>query len=399
MKRILCYIILGYILCFYTSCSEDINQPITKDSGIPGNVTEIGVENIEGGAIISYKLPTDNDLLCIEARYRLSSGEDKIVRASYHSRKIKVEGFASTDKQSIYLTSIDRAENRSIPVEVEISPLTPPVKTIEESITILPDFGGINLKWENTIQTPVAMLIYGKNENDNEDVLLDTYYSSMKQGDYSLRGLDTIPYNFKIVVRDKWQNYSDTINKAITPIFEVKLDSKKFKALPAAFSNNITSGSISQLWDGDKESNAPSATIIPWNGSIDLGGTVKLSRIVFWQYGWAFNNYGHYYAWHNGRFFNIYGSNAPSGSGALDDSWTLLRQVEIIKPSGLPFAVGRENMTDEDYDIARNYGHEFTIPLESAPYRYIRIEGLESFLNGTEHGTSSEVEFYGDTRH
>lgn len=50
-------------------------------------------------------------------------------------------------------------------------------------------------------------------------------------------------------------------------------------------------------------------------------------------------------------------------------------------------------MTEEDFDLAHNKGHEFIFPLDAPAVRYIRIRSLESF--GTSLGTFSEVQIFG----
>ena len=76
--------------------------------------------------------------------------------------------------------------------------------------------------------------------------------------------------------------------------------------------------------------------------------------------------------------------------------WTLLQTCDIVKPSGLPYAIGRDNMSDEDFDLAHNKGHEFNIPLDAPSVQYIRIRSVEGF--GSNLAVCSELEFYGDPR-
>ena len=70
-KIILSVMTLGLITW---SCSESPigQQPI--DSIAPGAVSNVNVKNIPGGAILSYTLPDDEDLLYVKAVYNLKEG-------------------------------------------------------------------------------------------------------------------------------------------------------------------------------------------------------------------------------------------------------------------------------------------------------------------------------------
>lgn len=393
MKKI--YNILFIFSCILYSCNDVKMSPIDGDSVPPGKLTNITTESIPGGVFINYDLPDDPDILYVKARYELDNGEIQTINSSYFDKGLKIEGFAKVQEYEAQLVCIDRSGNNSEIVIVKFTPDTPPVTTVKETLKIVPDFGGLNLTWENKSESPLAIIISMKNEETNEYKIIDTYYTSMADGNYSSRGLDAIESDFKIKVRDKWGNYSDEIETTLTPIYETRLDRTRFRSLGGEYANNVNDiGNLPKLWDEEYENNVFGSTVVPWYASMDLGVKSRLSRVVFWQYSWASYSYAHYYAGSNMRKCKVYGSNDPTPDMS---GWTLLMECEIIKVSGLPIAIGRDNQSEEDFDIAHNKGHEFMVPLDAPAVRYIRIEGIESWEAGGL-GVPGEAHFYGDDR-
>lgn len=384
-----------FALFFFLACEDVERKPIDQDSVAPQQVTDVVISPIPGGAKISYRLPPDPDLLYIEAAYTLPNGDNLHVNSSYNGRSILVEGFAEVKEYQVALTSVDRSGNRSEPYIVNFTPDTPPVVAVFNSIEMQPDFGGVNLRWTNPTGAELAIITF-KKDQFGDNVNIDTYYTSSKEGNYTVRGQAIEETDFSVQVRDKWNNLSALKQQSLLPIYEEKLNRNNFKSLGADYFNQVQDyGNVVKFWDGNFEFNAFGQSNIPWYASFSLGDKpIRLSRIVIWQYAWAAtNNYGHYYYGGNGKLYKVYGSNNPTTDM---EGWTLLQTCPIVKPSGLPIGFGREYMSDEDFDLAHNKGHEFLIPLDAPPVRYIRIESLEGFEGNL--GVCSELEFYGDPR-
>ena len=382
-------------LFFFIACEDVERKPIDQDGVAPQQVTDVMIESIPGGATITYQLPPDPDLLYVEAAYVLPNGERMRVNSSYNGRSVVVEGFAEVIEYQVALTSVDRAGNRSEPYIVNFTPDTPPVISVFNSIEMQPDFGGVNLQWTNPAEAELAIMISKKDEL-GDDVNIDTYYTSAQTGTYTIRGQKIEEGDFSVQVRDKWNNLSDVKRKTLTPIYEEKLDRHNFSALGQDYADRVSDyGNIPKFWDNNFENNVFGGSDFPWYASFSLGDKpIRLSRLVIWQYAWANTlNYGHYYAGGNGKTFEIYGSNSPTPDMS---GWTLLQTCDIVKPSGLPYAIGRDNMSDEDFDLAHNKGHEFNIPLNAPSVRYIRIRSIDTF--GSNLANFSELEFYGDPR-
>lgn len=390
-KRILYFPLLAG--SFYLLSCDDIKEgPLDHDKTNPGMVSNVKIIRQPGGATFTYTLPDDPDLACIEASYHLADGVEKHVRST--SCKLSVEGFADTAEYLIRLSSIDRSENRSQSIEVTFRPLIPPVISAFETLNMSADFGSIKLNWKNPQKAALTIYISSPDSLGNEQVI-QTCYSSSEKGEYSVEGLDTIAKDFTVRFKDKWNNYSQSKTENLTPLFEIMLESDRFKSL----GNDYASESIGyisdlpNLWNNNFEDNAMQASRVPWYGSWDLGVKVRLSKVIIWQYGWkSVLNCGHYYYGGNGRYYKIYGTNTPNDP----NSWIELQDCEIIKPSGYPIGFGHEYMSDEDFDIAHNQGHKFTIPRDKPAIRYFRLESIEGWEGSL--GSPGEIQIFGDPR-
>lgn len=389
------YLLIGIVL--FQGCNDVEREPIAIDKVAPGQITNVNVIPTPGGANITYDLPLDMDLLYIEARYTLPNGKNVLINSSNNKRTLSIEGFAEIKEYEVALTSVDRSGNKSEPYLVNITPDTPPVVSVFNTIKIQPDFGGLNLQWDNASEAELAILIYKKNE-DGENENIDTYYSSSKNGNYSVRGLDDVEGEFTIQLRDKWNNFSEKCTKTLTPLYETQISADDLKLLDYAYTSNLPMSDMAflpRMWNGELyEKMVTENSKIPWYASFTVADKpIRLSRFVLWQFSWPFNNYGHYYAGNNGSLYEIYGS-ADEVPTVDMSGWTLLQTCKIVKPSGLPFIIGRDNMSEEDFDLAHNRGHEFILPLDAPAVRHLRIRAVDCF--GGVIGSFAELQIFGD---
>lgn len=389
------YLLIGITL--FLACNDIEREPIVMDKIAPGQITNVTVTPTPGGANITYDLPLDMDLSYIEARYTLPNGKNVLVNSSSNKRMLSIEGFAEIKEYEVTLTSIDRSGNRSESYLVKVTPDTPPVLAVYNTIKIQPDFGGLNLQWSNPTESDLAILIYKKNE-DGENENIDTYYTSSKNGNYSVRGLDDVKSEFTIQLRDKWNNFSEKYTETLIPLFETQISANDLKLLEYAYTSNLPMSDMAflpKMWDNDlHDKMVTEKSQIPWYASFTVANKpIRLSRVIIWQFSWPFNNYGHYYAGNNGSVYEIYGS-ADEVPTVDMSGWTLLTTCKIVKPSGLPYVLGRENMSDEDFDLAHNRGHEFILPLDVPAVRHLRIRSVECF--GGVIGCFAELQIFGD---
>ena len=404
MKNYLKILRLFVICTLYYNCVGDIHEPSSKDSTIPGKITSPTVTNIEGGAIIKYIIPEDEDLLYVEAKYKLKRGDEFKVRSSVYSDTLRLEGFGDTDKYIIDVYSVDRSENRSEAVKVEVQPLIPPVKSVAETVQLQATFGGINVSWENITKAKLALILLSTdsiNGVDGISSVKETFYSEASLGNQSVRGYDTREYKFSVVVRDRWENYSDTIHNVFNPLLEEELDKSKFKEVilygdtkQSPPWNPDSPSRISRLWDGVH--NTENSRLSGNNGDMpdnyyytfDLGVEVKLSRFKFWQFTQENGRYLYFDAQY--KKFEVWGTMNLDETGSWG-SWTKLRDCEIIKPSGNPLGIG--DYTNEDKEIALR-GHDFEFSIDDPIVRYIRIK-VNSTFSGLNWAGCGEITFWG----
>ena len=83
MKKV--YILIICSLIILVSCAEKQLEPITESLGKPTVPTEISVEPISGGVVISYRVPDVEDILGVKAVYSLADGKQREVISSYYN--------------------------------------------------------------------------------------------------------------------------------------------------------------------------------------------------------------------------------------------------------------------------------------------------------------------------
>lgn len=389
MKTIYYYIILFLLLV--SACSEKELKPISGSNGKPGVVTEVNVENIPGGAILTYKIPESEDLLSIKAVYKLSNGKTYEASASYYDNKLTVEGFNDTESHEVTLYAINRAQEMSDPVVVTINPQESPLSKIAKSMEIVTDFGGARFIWSNKDNAPITIDLMAQDSTGALKVIR-VVYSEATEAYQSLRGYQPEDWKFGAVVRDFWENASDTIypeGGSLVPLFEEELDKTKMNVM------NLTNDASLKNWEGqdfyiiDDDLTTFGHTAnssVPAPFTIDLGCTVKLSRFKNWQRNYSSS----YYNWGNPSRYTVYGRlEKPSPSGDWDE-WTKIMECTVVKPSGSPSGT----VTDED-KVAAEEGHEFTFDLDQPPIRYIRFVVEETFGN-TSFSHPCEFSFWGE---
>lgn len=388
MKKIL-FICIGLMLLVINSCKQDHLGPIEKDSIAPGPVNNASVENLNGAAKITFSLPNDADLLYIKAQYTTKQGVVRETRVSRFNSSLTVVGFGDTDTYAVSLYAVDKSENASAPLIVNVHPLTPPVKLARDSLVITPDFGGLNVKFSNYTEGDLAFVVLA-NDSLGQFAPVNTNYTKLKKGDFSTRNLPSVKTKFGVFVRDRWGNLSDTLIVTLTPLFEEKLDRTKMKGVVLPTDAPLGySGNIAGLFDGNTKDgfyHSGDAARMPQWFTYDMGVTAKLSRLTWFMRG------GFYYTLHNPRVVEIWGSNSPNPDGSFDSSWTLLTSYTQIKPSGLP--EGQLSQADID---AGDAGETITFPLNIPKVRYIRFKTLKNWSNGT-YVNFYEIMMWGDTK-
>ncbi len=408
MKKIHIFktILWAAAICLVWACGKDLEKgPIFKDSVAPSPVTEVVVTNTSGGAVITYQMPKDLDLLRVEASFM--RGDQKIVKSSsIYSNKILIDGLKSGQTLDISVSAVDRSNNYSTPVKVTASPLRAPIDDLFDSFGLKEDFGGVRLSYNNKDLLQVEIQILKLNEtNGLYQYKSSAFIDTDKKNGFSFRGFEDVPGKFAVVAIDRWNNISDTAFAVLTPIKEVKLDINKFKKISPAIPNDspVAFGwVIENMWNNNNGgSGYHSAQDEPGGGSLmepynepypvisfDLGVTAYISRFKFWQRTGTWM-----YTHGNPRLFEVWGiDKIPAGyDGKSLTGWTrLVVDGEVIKPSGAP--LGQNSAEDV---ASATSGEEFECADPGKPIRYIRFVNQKNW-SGAKFMHIMEVNFWGN---
>ncbi|RPE14287.1 DUF4959 domain-containing protein [Chitinophaga lutea] len=375
------------------ACTEKTNEPISPSSGKPGLVTEVSVQNVPGGAIVTYRIPNQADVISVKAVYKITTGKQYEAVSSMYENKVAVMGFNDTENHEVLLYTVNRGQELSEPVKCTIKPLASPLSLAAKTVQIQGDFGGARFTWANEQKSPLAFEFYTP-DSLGRMALARVVNSQVEAGSQALRGYAPVPREFGVVVKDNFGNRSDTIfpaGRKITPLFEERLPKATMKIMKLANDQNFTNweGSDQKIIDDDKTSfgHSPSSSL-PAPFTLDLGMLAKVSRIVLFQ-----RKFGDsYFNWGNPRAFDVYVKvGTPSQSGDWGE-WKKIMETEIIKPSG----AASGTVTDDDLRAGEN-GHEFTFDLSQEPVRYIRIV-VRSTWGSTTFTHPAEVDVYGERK-
>lgn len=375
-----------------SACFEDVERkPAFVDSSAPSPVTEAIVENQPGGAIITYTLPKDTDLISVEARFK--RGEQEVVKSSsIYSNKIVIEGLKSSQKVEIEIRAVDRSNNFSSPVIVSATPLEAPIDELFKSFRLVETFGGVRLEYNNEREVQVEFQLFKKEKTDGTyKYSSSAFVETSQRTGFNFRGFESETGDFAVVAIDRWNNISDTLYAKLTPINEQQLDRQKFKAVSPAIPNDTKDAfgwTLPNLWNGSIEGNGfhtgqldPGVIITPYNEpfhvfSMDLGVTANISRLKFWQR----QSTSWMYAHGNPRNFEVWGiDQIPANyDGSSLEGWTkLVENGEVIKPSGAP--LGQNSAADQ---AAAAAGEEFESLNPTKPIRYIRVVHFRNWSGG-----------------
>lgn len=393
------------------SCQEEFIGQYPVDNVPPQPIKNVQqIAQVSGGAILSYELPDDRDLLYVQANYTLDTGEKMVVKSSMYGTQITVDGFAEAAPRKVTLYAVDRSHNLSTPVEFTVNPAQSAIYDVENTLRLIPTFGGMQINWENPTGGNVVIMV-SENIMDGSDVQQNVanYYSSSKQGEAFVRGYEAKPHTFYVQVKDRWGNQTEVKSTTLTPLYEEFIAPKDettqyFKRWnddpDIPYRQYNTNYVIEKLWDGvtmygTSGSNfyhTPAGFPFPVCFTFDMGRTFRLSRFKLYQRGTADWVYNH----GNPRIFKVWGS--PDDKARVnpvnpdEHPWTLLGEYESIKPSGLP--VGKKSCTDEDIEKGAG-GEDYDFTYGSAyEVRYLMFE-IDKTWGGTEMIHISELEFWG----
>ena len=377
------------IFLFLLGCNENENQ----DSTPPGSLTIESVTPTNGGGILTYSLPNDSDILFVRAEYTNSLGNDVYRVSSSHNNSIEIDGLNQNTPISIRLFVIDENENISEPTYVEFTPLPSFIYLVQESISISPTLGGVNIQWENIAEKTVYVHLHIVNAGEEEIRILS---SDKEFENISVRGLESVEMTFLTKVEDFDGNITDLEEKAtISPLFEEMIDKSTWTLMSQlSVDGNAWEGETDNFWDDivdTAETNADNSYFIIWrdaNGGvlnwpldivINLNKNVKIHRLKVWQRAFWYNGptgIPYYYQEENIRSFDLYASENSQ-------DWILLGQYDIGDPSD------QDGNIPQDFIDAAANGHDFDLEGVSDKFRYLKFSitsnyGSDTYVHGSE---------------
>ena len=420
INKLLSLIFLGIIIII-SGCKDD---PIVIDSTIPSQVSNVQFTPVNVGGFFIYKVPADEDFLYVKAEYTLDTG-DKVFRvASVFSDSLTIDGLGSVKPYEVKLISVDRYGNKSEPVIQTITPLISNPEKVLTTVAIYTAFSGVDVVWENKVKGQLRLYVVF---NNNGKEVTRVSSSNAIKGAMTISGLPSTPIEFKVYIKDDYQN--KTIEKSMgvfTPYEDFKLDktlwtflrdtllprdtmyeiaynpkkgridtavkTAKFGNYPGSAGlrwNSLDAGfdgNIIKFWDDIIDVpgghlfnyfNTSTTQNPPFSYYIDLGKTCMLTRVTLWPRNDG--NIGFPYGNDDVETFEIWGSTDKL-------YWTKIKRNTNTKP-GNPV-----DATAKALD-----GYEFTlydtVPKYSIPVHYIEFRGIKVW-SGNE-GSMSEMTLFG----
>jgi hypothetical protein len=397
MKNRYIYILLLAAFAFI-ACNEEV-----LDTTAPGKVTDISYTPTNGGAILTFTAPDDDDLLYVKAVYTNSLGKEVFKVTSHYGDSIEIDGFKEATPQQVKLYAVDRSFNVSEAAEIEVTPLKSFIYLVQESIQLQEQLGGVRITWENPDQKTVFVYVnFSKNGKTYERILSSALSSPVLM----IRGLEPEEYSFSVTVEDFNGNKTEKVDVGnFKPLLEQKIDKSTWKVLQnLSVDGDKWEGTLASFWDDvvdTKESGADNSYFIinrddnggmlrwPLDIVVDLNKTVVVNRFVVWQRAFAYVNAEqngvstdyYYYKEENMRSFAV--------SVSTDKiTWTSLGTFDIGDPRD---AAG--DISPAKYKEAID-GHEFNLESVSQPFRYLKFSVLSNYGSET-NVYGSEITLYG----
>ncbi|KGL59849.1 protein of unknown function [Polaribacter sp. Hel1_33_78] len=382
-----------FILATLIACSNNEDFDTTP----PGILSNISVTPTNGGGIINYSLPSDDDILYVKAVYFNSQDEEVFRVSSKYNTFLEVNGLNQTSAVKVKLYVVDESENRSETVEIDFIPLKSFIFLVQESIAINPDLGGVKITWDNIASKTVFVYVHildGANET------IRILSSNNAQESIFIRGLASSELAFSTKVEDFDGNITELEEKGkYTPLFEEKIDKSTWTLVSGqSINGDAYEGRTVNFWDdvvdtvetdadnsyfiATRENNGGSLNF-PLDIVIDFNKNVKIQRFKVWQRAFWYNGGGitYHYQEENIKSFNLYASSDSQ-------TWNLLGQFDIGDPrdasGNIPTAAFQEAID----------GHEFSLANTSEEFRYLKFE-ITSNYGSTQITVGSEITLFG----
>ena len=382
VKRQIIPLLMVVFLAGITACKKNngFNTVVSDDKTKPDVVSNVKVDNFNGGANITYVLPNSANILYVLAKYKINDNDTRETKSSYYRDTVLVNGFSKEKPYEVTLYTVTRANVMSDPVTVTVNPKTPVYALVRPTINLSPDFSGVNITADNPTKQEVGLILMTYNKNTQAFEIQDQHFSSVQHIDYSVTGFAAVEQPFEIYVTDRWGNVSDTLKKSVTPLYEEECDKSKFSVLNLNSDTPIGfNWQLPNLWNGKLDGDGWH-TILgggppPYICSFSIGRTYRLSRFVVYER--IGSDYTYKYA--NPKEFSLWGSNvaAPGDAqlplvaeeGAVVGDWINLGNYKFPDP---PSGNRPGQTTSADEDFVKK-GVSFRVPFSAPAVKFLRL--------------------------
>lgn len=417
MKKYL-FIVASFLILIVSCKEEERHLSASNDSVPPHQPINITYKPLYGGARFFYELPNDEDLLSIDASYTNANNQTFSFSSSYYVDSLDVLGFGDTLSYKVELYAVDRAGNKSTPVEITVKPLESAITRVLKSAKVKPGFSSFFVDWENELEQSINVYVdFSYTKDGSKHEFTSVFSSNLPKERRFIEDLDLTPDEpvaVSLRVEDTYGNMSQPLDEGNISLFEDDEIPKQNWFLPAA---NDSIGGVPQCFgdglegrlryviDGiiDRGDNLnfmhtqsrgrtgrKADGNMPWNIIIDLGDYYELSRIVTVQrHSGGLDNIsrGQYYRSENVGIYQMY---------YWDDDlaqWVAISQHQIPVPVGLSELEFVKK--GEAGDMAYMYPDD---PQYTKPTRWFRYEALKGFTSNYTRDDAnclSELTLYG----
>lgn len=420
IKKYNCIWMPMLLLFLFSACEQE--EKLFKDIPAPAPVTNVAYTPTHGGAIITYQLPNDKNLLYVKAVYVNGRNEEVFRVCSRYGNTVEIDGLVEEKPHTVRLYSVAiGGEKESKPVEISVTPDKSYIFLTQESITAIPVLGGFKLKWHNPAKKMVHIYVtYGK---EGENPVERIFSSEFENDSIRIRELDAELYSITTAVEDHSKNITSVIPlNGVIPLPEQKIKKDTWELIKnMSCMGDKWEGRMVNFWDdvidintnpGDnsyfiihREDNGGALRFLsdtepnPLMIVIDMHKKAIVSRLIVWQRAFKYDSSNSsstsnsnylYYQDDNMRAFNVFLTNDLS-QATRNNLWN---HPTFVCDIGEPLRDEEGNILQSENVRAEKEGHEFELPDMSEPFRYIVIGIVASYGSETQI-CSSEFTLYG----
>jgi len=418
-------------------------EQVVVNSDKPEKVIVKEIVPKPGALEINFRLPAGNpNIDQVVASYINQRGEKMEFKVSRYSSSILVEGFTGTEVKDVELICVDVSGNKSDITMVNSAPLISPVELAFNTINVEPAFGGVRLDWNNGNANPLAIHVLTEDELQLGVVSLvedptKTIYNRDSLNTFAfVRQYPSTEQKFGFTVSDKWGNRSDTLVKSLIPFKEEAIDWNYVKAIsffnPTLFNGTRDFGiyGINAATGIQNDGNAHASGNAPqtmFNGvpsgneyygykfvknlsnsdpskreivhdvyaTFDLNMEARLNRVKISPR----VHISYTYARSSPKRFRIWGTNDGNSQrwAKFPETWTLIGEYVGRTPENLA-ALTQEELDwfnlNQEYLINEDNVNPEANPSE--PFRYMRLQLMESYNQNEAFYTINEFEMFGE---